>query len=367
VEVLVILFVVVLLLGLLLPMLDGMRETGGYRNQCQGRIKQIGLALLNYEQSNGRLPLISQLRKSQGLAAQTCKPGTAGGTDKLSDTSNGWSWIVKILPYLEEGNLYKSIAKESNVTLPGDHTTTAFSIPPFSPRIVNGTVAYQHASCVFLQAMICPSWAGNRNTSEYTTVDVTLAPEYADVGATSMPPPGDFKNIPAPTNYKAVVGTHIADGVPVEDGAMLLTADNGSTLKSISDGTGKTLLVAETKECGYASWYDGTLNWIVTNDPNAASPPGTDGKPPWTGAQLAIPASRTWDQNSVPYLKRTNTKNSPLGDVRWGPSSDHSNGQVMHVFCDDHVEAITNLCDPQVYLNLTTRAGGEEAKLESIR
>ncbi len=79
---------------------------------------------------------------------------------------------------------------------------------------------------------------------------------------------------------------------PLENGGMLLTAEAGSTTQSFEDGVSKTFLVAETKECGYASWYDGTLNWLVTNDPNAKTPPGVDsGKetfPPWFHAQVAI-------------------------------------------------------------------------------
>ena len=53
--------------------------------------------------------------------------------------------------------------------------------------------------------------------------------------------------------------------------------------------------------------------------------------------------------------------------VNWGPSSDHSNGAIMHVFADDHVQAITVLCDPETYLNLTTRAGGEEIDSAGIQ
>jgi hypothetical protein len=53
--------------------------------------------------------------------------------------------------------------------------------------------------------------------------------------------------------------------------------------------------------------------------------------------------------------------------VNWGPSSDHTNGAVMHVFADGHVQAITDTVDPQTYLGLTTRAGGEGIDSSLIR
>jgi len=366
-EALVVLFCVAMLLGLLLPALNAAPQESR-RNQCQGKIKQIGLAMLNYEGSNRRFPLISQLRGSQKKQAQTARPGeTTVGANEA-----GWSWTVRILPYIECSDLYKAIYFNSANEVNESAKPVGFTLAPFDPAVVNAGAEHQHASCVALAEMICPSWGGDANTDENTSVDVKLAPEYAKVAAANpTPPPGSdgvlYTGHVAPTNYKAVVGTHMLDGVPVENGAMLLTATNGSTIASISDGTSKTLLVAETKECGYASWYDGTLNWVVTNDPNALKPPGKDSKPPWTGAQISLNRGYSAAEKKPPYLKKENTKNSPTADIRWGSSSDHTNGAVMHLFCDDHVEAITDQCDPQVYLNLTTRAGGEAVDVSLIR
>jgi hypothetical protein len=43
----------------------------------------------------------------------------------------------------------------------------------------------------------------------------------------------------------------------------------------------------------------------------------------------------------------------------WGPSSEHAGGIVFHVFGDCHVEGFTDEYDPNVYLWVVTRNGGE--------
>jgi hypothetical protein len=63
------------------------------------------------------------------------------------------------------------------------------------------------------------------------------------------------------------------------------------------------------------------------------------------------------------YLPKNLTSNAPRNSVNWGPSSDHANGAVMHVYADLHVQALTVLCDAETYLNLTTRAGSEKIDL----
>ncbi len=218
-----------------------------------------------------------------------------------------------------------------------------------------------------MPALICPDWAGDGYTNQYANVD-SASP---GTGAQS------FKGKVAPTNYKPMVGTHMRNGVPVENGGMLLTnpkgpkhpafADattnallqHGLTDGDFTDGTANTILLCETKEASYASWYDGTLNWLVGQDPNQPAPGASD-KPPWTGAVIAI--NRGFDPStsgSVPYLKKTLTSNVPQNDVWWGPSSDHAGGIVCHVFVDNHTIGITDQCDPQTYFSLITRAGGE--------
>jgi type II secretory pathway pseudopilin PulG len=79
-ELLVVLAIVTLLAGLLMPAVQRAREAAA-RASCANNLKQIGLAMHQYHDSNGRLPPV-----------RACDAGA--------------SWAVLILPYLEQSNLY---------------------------------------------------------------------------------------------------------------------------------------------------------------------------------------------------------------------------------------------------------------------
>jgi type II secretory pathway pseudopilin PulG len=361
VEVVVVLIVIGLLIALFIPRIGGAGEAAN-RNTCLNKLRQIALALENHESGKREFPLASW-NKAPTFNALASTPAGHSGT-----ATTGYSWIVSILPQLEEKSLYDSIKKKSSEFTIGNG--------PFDPSIVNGSETWRHASCVQMPAVICPSWAGDGYTNSNTTIDIGKmngapagygAADYVNVD-TEQPGTGRqaYKGNVAPTNYKAMIGTHMRNGAPVENGGMVLSGPHGLAHGKFSDGTSKTILACETKESGYASWYDGTLNWLVGNDPNRPAP-SSDDKSPWTAPVVAI--NRGFDPTkpgSLPYLKKTLTSNSPQNDVWWGPSSDHSGGIVCHVFVDNHCIGITDQCDPETYLSLITRADGEKIDEEKI-
>lgn len=373
IELLVVITIIGILIGLLLPAINAAREAAN-RNTCFNKLRQVGLALHNYESGKRRYPA-----ETQNLVTST--PFNALKSSPASQTTTavtGYSWIVFILPMLEETNLYNSISQNS----------ARFTDPkgPFDTTNTYGSATFQQVSCVPLPALVCPSWAGDGYTNSNTTVDVGTsvgapttpipygASEYANVDS-STPGTGinAYKGKVGITNYKAMVGTHISTKTKliVENGGFIYSGNQGLVEGAISDGSSKTIFCAETKESGYAAWIDGAVCWLVANDPNATTGPGaTTGpdSPPWTipniainvGYNVALAGVTPVPPNNHTYLPKGKT---PIGamanDWWWGPSSDHGGGIVSHVYGDGHTLGITDQCDGQTYLNLTTRNGSE--------
>jgi prepilin-type processing-associated H-X9-DG protein len=101
VELLVVVGVIAVLIGLLVPAIQKIREAAT-RRQCANNLRQLGLAAQNYYSAFGHYP---QAGNAGGKGA---KPGTAGNGN-LTDHPVGKyplrGWAVHLLPYLEQSNL----------------------------------------------------------------------------------------------------------------------------------------------------------------------------------------------------------------------------------------------------------------------
>ena len=197
IELLVVIAIIAILIGLLLPAVQKVREAAA-RSKCQNNLKQIGLALHAYGDANRSLP-----------------PGAVNG----GANNESWGWSAFILPYLEQGALHQQL----NVA------TTAL-------HLQGGNATIQNLCKTSLPGYLCPS-------------DDDPAPLLTRSFTGNSFPAGYQV---AKANYLAVAGG--GDHGRVNNTGVLFLASNLS-LTTIPDGTSNTLLVGErTTRCGAGTW-----------------------------------------------------------------------------------------------------------------
>jgi prepilin-type N-terminal cleavage/methylation domain-containing protein/prepilin-type processing-associated H-X9-DG protein len=170
VELLVVIAIIGILVALLLPAIQAAREAAR-RSQCSNNLKNIGLALLNHADTRKRLPAATQFRPGKPFPEPVNGPG---GT-----------WVVQILPYIEEQALYDRFDHKQ----PSNHANNA--------RVVG----------VPLTWLICPS------DSEIPPNGLFPTDEKQD-GATTNPNPGSGAMLVMGLWYPVSAGPTSFDGCP---------------------------------------------------------------------------------------------------------------------------------------------------------
>ena len=207
-ELLVVIAIVAILIGLMLPAVRRVREPAA-RAQCQNNLKQLMVAMLNYE-STGSPAAYPETGSPDSPAEQLFPPGCFGpGTipeERLS-------WMVKLLPYLEQQSLYQQFDLEKGY---------AGNLPAAQTRI---------------KTFLCPA------SKEAATKD-------------------------AVTHYVAMsgIGRDAAEQPAGAAGNGFMGYDRLTSVSMIKDGTSNTIALMETR-VGIGPWARGGASTLRGFDP----------------------------------------------------------------------------------------------------
>jgi len=350
IELLVVIAIIAILIGLLLPAVQKVREAAS-RMKCQNNLKQLALACHNYESTNGVLP-------PAGRGYGFC--GGATGDKQVLNMSG----FILLLPYIEQTALFGQL----DLNLPFSdviwdnggvvrNTAGVYSGAPWmgttsaAPAAANATKNMAFMNTV-VQNFICPTDGGPRDSTPQGF------PNRYGVGTGLT---GQR------TNYEFITVTNSDFGTcnwwkTAAVGVRYMFGENSTTkIASISDGTSNTFMFGETTvepRCngwgpawGYRGWVQ--LGIDPGPAPVASSAFPTQGLNNWT-----LVAS--WTTCGNPTSTGTNApRRGRLGN--WGQAgSMHTNG-AQFAMGDGSVRFVSENIPALTLQAMSTIAGGEVA------
>ncbi|WP_166828189.1 DUF1559 domain-containing protein [Thalassoroseus pseudoceratinae] len=289
IELLVVIAIIAILIALLLPAVQQAREAAR-RTQCKNNLKQMGLALHNYHDTFGKLP-----------------PGIT--------TSNQLAWSSKILPQIEQTNLFEAIKESGAFDQPWE------DVPEM---VTTGTTPFAKT---IIPAFICPSDPGNELNQ--------------DLGGG-----GSGSQTFGKSNY---VGVFTAYHNPTDP-----TATNGS------GGTDRYATFYDNSAVRFRDFTDGLSNTVIVAER------GTGGNPAgslWVGYHNdhggAISGSVSQFQVRLRMERSSNDTDYIInGTTVYNPGSEHAGG-AQFLLGDGTVTFLSENINLRTQAALGTIDGGE--------
>jgi prepilin-type N-terminal cleavage/methylation domain-containing protein len=215
IELLVVIAIIAILIGLLLPAVQKVREAAA-RTQSRNNLKQLGLGFHNHNDTMSRLPY-------NGWRNAAVNNGVAN-----VNVAGSGSWCFQILPFIEQDNLYKSWTFNGNIT----------PAPPPGEAVFPQTNETRHL--VSLKLLLCP---GRGRAPGYKTTSAT---------ATDCVGPITDYAINTRINHPGTGGT-----TPpwLSNNGSTNVVDNGLKIETLMDGSSNVALVGE-KSLRTNHWAD---------------------------------------------------------------------------------------------------------------
>jgi len=238
IELLVVIAIIAILIGLLLPAVQKVREAAA-RMSCSNNLKQLGLAAMNYESAYGVLPP-GQLGAISGKSAN------------MLDAQN-YGVLTMLLPYVEQDNIYRQLYVNKDINSIGAN--------PNAQGWWNWNPDWSLAHTQ-IKTFRCPSATADTMSKVTNGPAFLVLPDPTTPGTNSVTiyyfpfssNPGVDLNLGV-TNYTGVAGA-LGDAVSTQDSASgpnanlmqyvgIFTNRSRTSITSITDGTSNTLMFGE--------------------------------------------------------------------------------------------------------------------------
>jgi prepilin-type processing-associated H-X9-DG protein len=161
IELLVVIAIIAVLIGLLLPAVQKVREAAN-RVTCTNNLKQLGIAAHAYHDSNGKFPMGVQM--CYGVHDDPTSSTLGSGCETTLDIMEpfGPNWAVFLLPYIEQGNLYNqaNVRSYPGPNWPGTWTAGG-TVDPLS---VGVDTSWRSIRGQVIKTYLCPTDSANNQT-----------------------------------------------------------------------------------------------------------------------------------------------------------------------------------------------------------